>query len=113
MVTNTPIESGNTQDNVIEYVRCQMYEHLVKNKNLNLNEELDINSEAEENIDKSDNDISDLDDSDNDSDGVLKDYLFTLYLAFIMWGAFAEIEDQLSLFLTDETGKSKVDANRV
>ena len=54
----------------------------------------------------------DTNDSDNDSDGVLKDYLFPSYLAFIMCGPFAEIEDRLSPFLTDETGKSKVDATR-
>ena len=123
--TNTPIESGSTQDDVIEYVRCQMYEHLVKNKNLN--EDVDSNSEGEENIDESDNEneknsavekvnrnaeIFDSDDSDKDSDAVPKDYLFPSYFAFIMWGPFAEIEDRLSLFLTDETGKSKVDSSR-
>ena len=95
--------------------------------NKNLNEDVDSNSEGEENIDESDNDnemnsavekvncnvdIFDSVDSDNNIDGVPKDYLFPSYFTFIMQGPFSEIEDHLSLFLTDETGKGKVGASR-
>lgn len=83
-----------------------MYELLVKNKNLN--SQLDGNFEGEENTDESDNDndtdekkdavdkvncnveIIDSEDSDNDKDGVPKDYLFLSYFVFIMWGPFAK-----------------------
>ena len=114
-----PKESGHTQDDVVKFVRTEMYKLLKPNSKLKdplqLDEELDQAEENFEEVEEDDDDDNGKNVEDKDDEiSCPDDYIFPGFMAFIVWGPFAEPNDRLSLFDTSDasTGKAKSRAEK-
>ena len=61
-------------------------------------------------VDKTVNDDGNI--SEDEFEEVPDSYMFPSFFAFVAWGPFAELEDQLNIMLTDDTNKKKGDGIR-
>ena len=139
--TQTCIKSGDTVEDVIEYVRCKMYQLLKKNKGTEDDDRSECTNESQEEYDIEEptestekqsavekvmvetmteitpvDDIiianEDEEDDYDDFDDVPQEYLFPSYYCFITYGPFAAPADQMSLLLTDDDNMAKGEGSR-
>mmetsp|Transcript_8139 Transcript_8139/g.10341 ORF Transcript_8139/g.10341 Transcript_8139/m.10341 type:complete len:445 (-) Transcript_8139:187-1521(-) len=117
-----PKESGNTIDDVVKHVRHQMYKFLnsgkpsideaemeqeeefcLKNAATDDTDNLEMNDNETGGIAGGGNEIDGIQAGNNDAENVVPEtYIFPGFMAFMVWGPFAEPNDQLSLFMTSD-----------
>ena len=103
MKKGEPQESGTTIEDVLIFVRQSMYEYVNNNKSeMSGDEEDNDDTNNDENDDsgssKSDSSVGEVEAPDS--------YIFPGYMAFVAWGPFAEPNDRLLLFLTQDAPKN-------
>ena len=131
MVTLQPKKSGDTIEDVIEYVRVQMYKDTHKSGSSDEESESEeaepsviVNKEEEDGDGK--NDESKADDSDNEDNeesnseddddeksvDVPKNYFFPSFFVFVAHGPFVPPDERLEIFLLDNKDKKKGEGTR-
>jgi len=103
MKKGAPKGSDTTIDDMLHFVRQLMYDYVNINKSEMSGEEKDNDDEINDDNNGSGSGKDDSSDSDVEAPDT---YIFTGYMAFVVWGPFAKPNERLLLFVTQDAPKN-------
>ena len=138
MVMLEPKKSGETIEDIIEYIRASMYTDLVSSKKndgssdeeseseevapsstiITKDKENEVNVSKSNKNDASDGEYTDNDDSHSDEEekecvvDIPQEYLFPSFFVFVVYGPFVPASDRLDILLVDNKDRKKGEGTR-